>query len=138
MELGRGCCTHSQHAQWWWQNSWQLPNLKVVYTIRIYSASKHKNQLTVHEDMVPLPEVLLILEHRQGDGGVILPSPPRRPVHSEVKTVPQHLGSECFVIEDKIVTALGEHTCVMVGIQEDHDIICLALLKEEVVNCLIK
>ena len=88
--------------------------------------------------MVPLPEVLLILERRQGDGGVILPSPPRRPVHSEVETVPQHLGSERFVIEDEIVTALGERTCVVVGIREDHDIICLALSKEEVVDRLIK
>ena len=88
--------------------------------------------------MVSLPEVLLILELRQGDGGVILPSPPRRPVLSEVETVPQHFGSERFVIKDEIVTALGERTCVVVGIREDHDVICLALSKEKVVDCLIK
>ena len=109
-----------------------------MYTIRIHSVTGQESQLTVHEDMVPLPEVLLILELRQGDGGVILPSPPRRPVLSEVETVPQHLGSRRFVIEDEIVTALGERTCVVVGIREDHDVICLALPKEKVVDCLIK
>ena len=112
--------------------------MKAVYTIKIHSVTGQESQLTVHEDMVPLPEVLLILELRQGDGGVILPSPPRRPVLSEIETVPQHFSSKHFVIEDKIVTALGERTCVVVGIREDHDVICLALSKEKVVNCLIK
>ena len=48
-----------------------------------------------------------------------------------------HLGSECFATEGEIVITLGECSCVVVWIQEDHDAICLALSKEEV-GCLIK
>jgi len=98
---------------------------------------EEKTQLTVHDDMVPFPEELLVLELRLGNGGSIFPILPFGPVLSEVDAVPQLLGSKCTVSKDEIITTFGERGRVVVRIWEDHDVVLLALSKEEVVGSLI-
>jgi len=87
--------------------------------------------------MVTHPEELLVLERRLGNGCGIFPIPPLGPVLPKVDAVPQLLGSERTVSEDEIVTALSERGLVIVGIREDHDVVLLALSKEEMIGNLI-
>jgi hypothetical protein len=96
-----------------------------------------REKLTVHDDMVSLPEELLVLELRLGNGRRVFPIPPVGPVLSEVDTVPQLLGSERAMSEDEIIAALGERGRVVVGVREDHGIVLLALSEEEMVGSLI-
>ena len=65
-------------------------------------------QLTIHDDMVILPEEPPVLECRLGNASGIFPILPLGPVLPEVDTVPQLLSSERAVSEDEIVTALDE------------------------------
>ena len=87
--------------------------------------------------MVSLPEKCLVLERRLRNGRGVFPIHPIRPVPSEVDTIPQFLGPERVVSEHEIVTALGECSRVVVGVLEHHNIVLLALSKEEMVGSLI-
>ena len=87
--------------------------------------------------MVSLPEELLVLERRLGNGGSIFPIHPVRPVLSKVNAVPQLLSTERAVSEHKVVTALDERGRVVVGVREHHNIVLLALSKEKMVGSLI-
>ena len=102
-----------------------LTQSESVVPDQICSKTERGRQLTAHDDVVTLPEELLVLELPLG------------PVLPEVDTVPQLLRSEHAVSEDEIVTALDERGLVVVGVWEDHDIVLLALSKEEMVGSLV-
>ena len=50
--------------------------------------------------MLALPEVILTLEQRRGDGRTIFPILPFGPVLSEVPAVPEHVRAECGMGKD--------------------------------------
>ena len=95
------------------------------------------NQLTVHDDVVSLPEERLVLEQRLRDGSGVFPILPLGPGLSEVDAVPQLFGSKRVVGKDEIITGIGNGGRVVVGIREDHDIVRLALPDEEMVGSLV-
>lgn len=99
---------------------------------------RHFVRLTVHDDVVSLPEEeLLVHERRLGNGRSIFPILPIGPVLSKVDAVPQLLGTQGIVSEHEAITALGERGGVVFGIGEHHDIVLLALSNEEMVGSLI-
>lgn len=85
--------------------------------------------------MIPLPEELLVPEHRLED---IFTIPPLGPVLSEMNTVSQLLSSKRITSKDEIISAIGERSHVVVGIQEDHDIVRLTLSKKVVGSLIAK
>ena len=95
------------------------------------------NQLTVHDNMVSLPEARLVLERRLGMLVVSSQS-----LHSDqlcaidVNAIPQLLSSERIVGKGEIISPIVERGRVVVGFREDHDIVRLALSKEDVIGSL--
>ena len=88
--------------------------------------------------MIPLPEEFLVPERRLGDASGIFTIPPLGPVPSEMSTVPQLLNSKRIANKDEIISAVGDRSRVVVGIQEDHDIVRLTLLREVVGGLIAK
>ena len=56
--------------------------------------------------MLTLPEVILGLEQRLGNGRLVLPVLPTRPVLAEIPAVPEHVRAKGGVGKNEIVTVL--------------------------------
>ena len=79
----------------------------MVHVIRHAQQLNGRRRLTVHHNVVTLPEKLLVLERRLWNSSAVLPILPLGPVLPKVDTVPQLLGAERTVSEDDGVVLLS-------------------------------
>lgn len=90
--------------------------------------------LTLHYDVITIPEIFGRLEDRGFYSSDIFPVSPLRPVLSKVPRISEHISAESLMLKSILTIGKLERVVfVIIILREDHDIVSSALAQQKMI-----
>ena len=104
--------------------------------LALYCQYQDNRQLTLYDNVLAIPPVIrrITEERRIANRRVRLICLPVRPALSKVDRVPEHIRTNSLVREREVRAARLERATIIVCVREDHDVVRLALAKQQAAN----